>query len=125
MKHIKHAHLTSTLSLFSSASTLFCCALPALFVTLGAGAALAGITTNVPQLVWLSRHKIELFMFASGMLSFAGWMQWRARHAPCPADKALAAACTRQRRISKRVYLFSLLMYAIGGTFAFILPRLA
>lgn len=124
MKQVKHAHLSGTLSLFSSASTLICCAMPALFVTLGAGATLAGLTSNVPQLIWLSRHKIELFAFATFMLSVAGYLQYRARHAPCPADAALARACTRQRRTSLYIYLFSLGMYALGATFAFILPWL-
>jgi hypothetical protein len=121
---VKKAHITSTLSLFTSASTLICCALPALLVTLGAGAALASLTSSFPQLVWISRHKVEVFSFATVMLSAAGYLQWRARHAPCPLDKDLAAACTRQRRISKYIYFFSLSMYAIGGFFAFIAPRI-
>lgn len=120
---VKKAHFTSTLSLFTSASTLICCALPALLVTLGAGAALASLTTAVPQLVWVSKHKVEFFIFATFMLSTAGYLQWHARHAACPLDKKLAEACTRQRRISKYIYFFSLSMYSIGGFFAFIAPK--
>ena len=52
--------LAPTLSLFASAGTLVCCALPALFVTLGAGAALAGLVGEFPQLVWLSTYKLYL-----------------------------------------------------------------
>jgi len=52
------------LTILSSFSTLVCCALPAALVTIGAGAALASVVTAVPQLVWLSQHKIPLFGFA-------------------------------------------------------------
>jgi hypothetical protein len=56
------------------------------------------------------------------MLAVAGYFQWRGRLAPCPADPALAAACTRQRRVSKAIYAVSVALYLIGGFFAFIAP---
>jgi hypothetical protein len=40
---------------------------PAALVTIGAGTALASVVTAVPQLVWLSEHKIPLFAFAGLM----------------------------------------------------------
>jgi hypothetical protein len=84
----------TAISLFSSMSTLVCCTLPALFVALGAGAALAGLVTTVPQLVWLSTHKVWVFSVAGILLALAGAMQWKNRHAPCPADAAKAALCS-------------------------------
>ena len=48
---------SSAVSLFASSSTLVCCALPALLVAVGAGAALSSLVSAVPQLVWLSEHK--------------------------------------------------------------------
>ena len=39
------------LSLFASSSTLICCALPAMFVALGAGASFAALVTNFPFLI--------------------------------------------------------------------------
>lgn len=116
---------SALLSIFTSSSTLICCALPALLVTIGAGATLAGLVSAVPQLVWLSAHKGLVFGLAGAMLAVAGWLQYRARFAPCPADPRLAAACTRTRRISLGVYLLSLAIYAVGLVFAFLLPRLA
>ena len=115
----------NVLSLFTSLSTLVCCALPALFVAVGAGAALAGLVSNVPQLVWISEHKGVVFGLAGTMLLLAGVLQWRARYAPCPADPQLAAACQRARRNSLRVYLLSLAIFAIGAWFAFVAPLLA
>ncbi len=116
----KPSSLVSTLALFGSFSTLFCCALPALFVALGAGAALGGLVSNVPQLIWLSEHKVALFLFAACMLTFSGLMRWKSRYAPCPADPAQARSCRRLRRVSLAVFTFSLAMYAIGFYFAFV-----
>ena len=115
----------NVLSLFTSLSTLVCCALPALFVAVGAGAALAGLVSSVPQLVWISEHKTAVFGLAGAMLLLAGMLQWRARHAPCPADPQLATACRRTRRNSLHVYLLSLAIFAVGAWFAFVAPLLA
>jgi hypothetical protein len=38
---------------------------------------------------------------------------------------ALRDACLRTRKTSLRVYCFSVLIYAVGGWFAFIQPALA
>ena len=113
------------LSIFTSFSTLLCCALPALLVALGAGAALATVVGAVPQIVWVSENKMLVFVGAGVMLALAGYLQYRARFLPCPADPALAAACTRQRRVSKVIYAVSLALYVIGVGFAFLWPYLA
>lgn len=118
------SRIVHSLTLFSSFSTLFCCALPALFVAIGAGAALAGIVTNVPQLIWLSEHKIPLFIFAGCMLSLSAFLRWRSRNAPCPTDANKAAACSSMRKGSFYVFCISLAIYATGLFFAFIAPNL-
>ena len=115
---------SALISIFTSSSTLICCALPALLVSLGAGATLAGLVSAVPQLVWLSLHKQALFVAAGLMLAVSGWWQWRARNAPCPLDAALARACTRTRRFSLKLYLASVGIYLIGLIFAYGLPLL-
>jgi hypothetical protein len=114
----------SLASLLASSSTLVCCALPALLVALGAGAALSSLVSAVPQLVWLSEHKAGLFVFAGLMLAASGALQWRNRHAPCPVDPALRNACLRTRRAALWLYLASVLIYLVGGLFAFVLPWL-
>jgi hypothetical protein len=116
------AHSTlSWLSVFTSSSTLVCCALPALMVALGAGAALSSLVGAVPQLVWLSEHKEELFTVAGTMLLVAGALQWRARReaAACPPDPALAQACTTTKDYSARIYSISVAIYVVGAFFAF------
>jgi hypothetical protein len=112
-------------SIFTSASTLLCCALPALLVALGAGAALATVVGAVPQIVWVSENKTAVFIAAGVMLAVAGYLQYRARFLPCPVDPALAAACSRQRRVSNVIYFVSLAIYVIGVGFAYLWPYLA
>jgi hypothetical protein len=112
-------------SIFTSASTLLCCALPALLVALGAGAALATVVGAVPQIVWVSENKTLVFVGAGVMLAVAGYLQYRARFLPCPADPALASACAGQRRVSNVIYFVSLAIYVIGVGFAILWPYFA
>ena len=120
---VKTKHL-SLLSLFTSGGTLICCALPALLVSLGAGAVMASVVSSVPQIVWFSEHKLSVFIFAGIMLSISGFLQWKARSLPCPSDNALAEICNKTRVNSLRVYYFSVSVFFIGGFMAFVAPWL-
>ena len=114
--------LGPTLSLFASSSTLVCCALPALLISIGAGAVMVGLTTAIPGIIWLSAHKVPLF-FASGVvLSIAALLQWQQRNAPCPIDPVKAAACMRLRRINRWTMGLSVMVYLTGLFFAFLWP---
>lgn len=115
---------SSWVALFASSGTLVCCALPALLVALGAGAALSTLVSVVPGLVWLSEYKAPVFGIAGAMLAFSGALQWRNRFAPCPTDPALRHACLRTRKTSARVYGLSVALYLVGGWFAFLQPWL-
>ncbi|MFN7176784.1 MAG: hypothetical protein ACK4MX_07830 [Thermaurantiacus sp.] len=112
--------LGPTISLFASTTTLVCCALPALLVTLGLGAALAGLVTAAPWLVALSVHKVPLFIGSGVMLLAAGLMHRRSARLPCPADAAQARACARLRRISGAMLGLSVVIWLIGFFFAFL-----
>jgi len=120
MSSIYKQTIIPALSLFTSLGTLVCCALPALLVTLGLGAALAGIVSDIPGLIWLSEHKPLVFGVAGILLALASFMQWRARHMPCPADPLEAKACKRMRSVSLGILAFSIVIYTIGFFFAFI-----
>jgi hypothetical protein len=110
-------------ALLASSATLVCCVLPAVLVALGAGAALAGLVTAVPQLIWLSEHKSLVFSVAGAMLLVSGCALWLGRRAPCPADPALAETCRRLRRISGILYGIAVASFLLGASFAFLLPR--
>ncbi len=115
----------SLLSLFASSSTLICCAIPALLVSLGAGAALASLVAVFPQIVWISEHKEIIFSIAALLMIVTGFIQWRNQNAPCPIDVELRNACLKTRKVSLRIYLFSLGLLLIGAWFAFIQPLLS
>lgn len=112
-------------ALLASSATLICCVLPAVLVALGAGAALAGLVTAVPQLVWLSEHKALVFGMAAALLILSGVALWYGRSLPCPSDPDAARSCQRIRRVSAVLYKLALACFAIGSIFAFFLPLLA
>ncbi len=112
-------------ALLASSATLVCCVLPAVLVALGAGAALAGLVTAVPQLIWLSQHKPLVFGSAAALLAVSGVALWHGRNLPCPTDPDAARACRRLRRISAVLYGFAVASFVLGSVFAFVLPALA
>lgn len=116
----KKTLIAPALSLFTSFGTLICCAIPALLVSLGMGAVLAGFVSAFPQIVILSKYKLVVFSIAGIMLLFAGLMMWHARNLPCPADKEKAKACARLRKISVIIYFVSVGIFLTGAFFAFI-----
>ena len=121
---IKAAQKANILSLFTSGSTLICCALPATLVAIGSAATLTSLVSNFPQLIWISEHKPLVFSLAGDMLVIAGYLQWQARNAPCPADPALAAVCAKTRKSALKIYWLSVAIFSVGIFFAFIAPLL-
>lgn len=109
-------------SLLASSATLLCCVLPAVLVSIGAGATMVSLVTAVPQLVWLSESKALVFSLAAALLAASGFAIWRARSLPCPADPSAARACGRLRRISAGLYLVACVAFGVGVTFAYVLP---
>ncbi len=112
------------LTLITSMGTLICCALPALLVSLGLGAVLAGLASQWPSLIWISEHKLQVFILAGIILSLNGLMMWCNRNEPCPIDPKLRDACIRGRSVSKKIYIFSVIVFLIGFFFAYIAPNL-
>lgn len=111
-------------TLLTSSGTLVCCVLPAVMVALGTGAALAGLVTAIPQLVWLSEHKVAVFGVAFSMLALSGCLLWRARRLPCPSDMRLAYACQRLRRTGVALWGIAAACTVVGAMFAFVMPAL-
>jgi len=109
-----------TLALFASVSTLLCCALPALLITIGAGAVMAGLAANVPGLIWLTAHKGPLFIIAGLLLTGATILKWQGRNTPCPIDPAQAKACMRLRKMGSVILGIAIVTYSVGAFFAFL-----
>ena len=93
-----------------------------LFVTLGFGAAFAGLVVNIPQLIWLSENKLWLFSIGAGFLALEVPPSGGAKFEPCPLDPELARACTSARRSSLVLYLVSLGIYFIECLFCLHCP---
>ena len=107
-------------SLFTSAGTLICCALPALLAAIGMGAVTAGLVSAFPGLIWLSTHKVWVFSVAGVMLLIAAVARYSQRNAPCPADPEAARSCMRLRALSLWTVAVSVVIYLTGFFFAFL-----
>ena len=112
--------LTPTLSLFTSFSTLICCALPALFVTIGMGATLASLVSLFPWITIISDFKLIIFVISGSLIFLALIFQLRTKYLPCPADLEKAKLCKNLRKISWILLYLSLILYIFGFFFAFI-----
>lgn len=111
--------LISFLTLFGSFSTLICCAIPALLVSIGLGTTVVATVSAFPQLVWLSEHKATLYLFAGALLVGSFLVNKRAKRLSCPTDPQLANACAAGKNYSGIISWISWGLYIIGGIFAF------
>ncbi len=106
-------------SLFASTSTWICCALPILLVTVGAGAILAGFTSQFPVLIVLGAHKNWMFTISGVLLAAAAGLTWRlGQH--CPTDPLLAQQCQRVQRWNKRILWVSVIVWLFGFVAAYL-----
>ena len=113
-------HLIAFMSLFTSVGTLFCCALPALFVALGAGATFAGLTNSFPVLLWLGLNKNWVFLFG-GLFLVLGLVLPKLFPPPVVCDID-GNPCETTRVWSRPLLYVSTILYAIGGFFAYAAP---
>jgi hypothetical protein len=122
MKSIK-TDITSMLSLFTSFSTLLCCALPALLVTLGMGAVVAGLVSDLPFLRTLSLYKEWTFSFATLLIAFNFWLIYRKKpqNTTCEIpENGEESACVTASRWSKKILWVSAILLFIGFFMAFL-----
>jgi len=110
------------LALLTSSSTLICCALPSLFIAIGAGATLASVVNFFPQLIIISKYKIYISAFTLMILTIAGWIIHKVKYMPCPIDEDLRNACLKTRKQSRVLYLLSLMIFISASFFTYILP---
>jgi len=118
--HSYRIFIINAMGLLGSLSTLLCCALPALLISLGLGSVLASLITTVPWLINLSKYKLLTFSISGVLLIIASIVRFMTRNASCPTDKSQAEFCTTLRRINKWLYWFCVIIWIIGFFFAFI-----
>ena len=101
------------LVLFTSSSTLICCALPILLVTLGLGAVSATLFETLPFLVTLAKNKLWMFLGSAVMLALGGWALYRPGRY-CPTDPELMQKCETAHRWNKRIWWTSIVIWTLG-----------
>jgi hypothetical protein len=107
------------LALLTTTGTLVCCALPIILVSLGMGATVAALTSNLPFLITLSENKIWVFGISGALLALAAWLIYRANNS-CPVDPKLAVQCMKTQVWNRRIYWFSVTLWLIGFFAAFV-----
>ncbi|MGB0646492.1 MAG: hypothetical protein ACPGQS_04910 [Bradymonadia bacterium] len=111
-------------ALFASVGTLFCCALPATFVLLGAGATFASLTQSVPGLLWFGENK-ELMFILGGVGNGIGLYSLSYSNVTaCEITDGQPTDCETTQNWSKPVLYISVGLYLIGLVFAYVLPWL-
>lgn len=108
----------SITALLLSLSTLLCCALPLLLVTLGLGSVVASLTSSIPWLVTLSHYKIWTFFASALVLGIGAYVLYRPGRS-CPADPLLAQACQRAGRWSRRIWWGAVMLWAFAAFVAY------
>ena len=81
--------------------------LPALFVTLGAGATFASMVSAFPQLIIISHYKVYISIATLIILVIAGFFIEKSKHDPCPIDPNLRNICLRTRKRTSFIYYIS------------------
>jgi mercuric ion transport protein len=115
----RRAALFNYFSLFSSFSTLICCALPSVLVLLGMGTTVASLLSAAPWLVSLSRHKIWTFSIAGTLIAASFVVTYAIaprlqRGAVCEADDP--TTCGEVSKLS-RILLWGSAVIWSGGFF--------
>tara|TARA_B100000965_G_C19454000_1_gene696608 strand:+ start:425 stop:790 length:366 start_codon:yes stop_codon:yes gene_type:complete len=111
------------LTLFASSSSLICCAIPAIFITLGAGAAFANLILVFPFLIILSKYKVYISALTFIIITLAGYINYKVYLLPCPTDPELGKICMKTRKNSRYIYYFSVMLFIFATIFTYIAPR--
>lgn len=107
------------LVLFATSTTLVCCALPIILVTVGLGAVSAALFSNLPFLVTLAKFKLWFFAGSGLLLALSGWLLYRPGRA-CPIDPVLAKQCEKAHKWNMRVFWAGTAIWAIGFAAAYL-----
>lgn len=109
-------------ALFTSIGTLFCCAIPALFVLLGAGATFAALTDTVPGILLIGEYKETVFLVGGVCIALAWIGYTRASPEVCDVNVDGQNACSETQRWTRPMLIGSSVLYVIGTSFAYVIP---
>ena len=89
---------------------------------LGAGASFASLTNQIPQLLWLGEHKTVVF-FVGGFFLALGLVLPKIFPPPMVCDLD-GNPCAETKSWSQPLLYVSIVLYTIGGFFAYLAPIL-
>ena len=81
---------------------------------------MAGLTSAIPGIMWLSAHKDVLFVLSGLLMTLSSLLWWQQRSAPCPVEPIKAEACKRLRRINAWLLSLAWAAYLSGLFFAYL-----
>ena len=113
-------YLLSFSGLFTSLSTIMCCALPIILVTFGMGSVFASITTIFPFINWVAEKSIYFFFISLISLLTAGYFIF-IKPQSCPADKNMAKICYKSKKLNKIIWYLSVIILGVSFFFKYIL----
>ena len=119
MKKENRSLFAQIIVLFTSTSTLVCCALPALLVGIGATGALISLFSNIPFLITISENKEIVFTIAGCFLFVSYLLNRNYDVESCEIDENLSLSCNNLKKTNKKILLVSLIIYIISLFFAF------
>lgn len=122
--YLVRTHIWGWILLLTSTSALVCCVIPIALVSMGLGAAVAALYSNLPFLTFLGLHKDWTFVLTALILAAAVWALFRPGRA-CPADPELARACQKADRWNRRLLFLSMGLWALGFFAAYLLLPIA
>ena len=79
------------------------------------------MTATFPQIIWLTERKEMLFIMTAILLAVSYYLMKKSEQLTCPIDKK--DTCESVKGFSKKVYFGTVMIYFVGLTFAYILPR--
>jgi hypothetical protein len=111
------------LALFTLPS-LFCCALPILFVSLGMGSVVATVYGEYfPFLNWFGENKGIMFIVVGVIMITSAFLLFRPNR-QCPSDPDLAEQCDLAHQSNLRWFYIALTIKLVGLISAYILPMM-
>ena len=123
-EHQRRPRKWGWLILLASTTTLVCCVIPIVLVSLGLGAAVAAMYSNLPFLTFLSHYKEWTFAVAALILIAAAWVLFRSGRT-CPTDPELVKACQTADNWNRRLFLAAVGIWIVSFFAAYLLLPIA
>ena len=100
-------------------STLLCCALPIVLVSLGLGTVLAWLVSHLPWLVWVSEHAIYFISLTLILLIISGYLVFFHPSSCDIQNKKNLDECHNRQKYAKIIWFVTAIILLIGAIFKY------